>query len=353
MEAISSFPTSRSEPDPFDLALVALLMGLRGTWQTLNIDTFTQAQENALARLTQAGLAEQRWEVAATMCGFPGRGRIRCRVTGDFGKLLVCRILECFPEWLTPDGKTVDRLSFLAESREARLTMGGERAKEDFHAGNGGRVLLFLRGVGKRPGKSATPSVDVEQFWTEAVASSQDVDIEERPAAAGELPSTLVDEAGAMLTAMVEAGAILTGKSARATDWAAAVRRANGKTCSPTTVGGTECWKKHGHKRCAGTRQRALPLNERIEASTAAPEIPSTLRDEVEDRAAKAVMDCGLLSDADKAPIIRRLREGELTAAGAMELIRTVAAQKADPEPSPFEPDQPDRPRGVRHRKRV
>lgn len=138
-----------TEPDPFDLALVSLLMGLSGTWQNPDLDKFTHTQIKALNRLTKAGLVEDRLDITSTMRGFLQRVRMQCVVSGQYDQLVMKRIFDLVPEWFTADGKTRNVWNVSSEFIAARLTVDGERAQQDFKSGNSGIVLLFLRGQGK------------------------------------------------------------------------------------------------------------------------------------------------------------------------------------------------------------
>jgi hypothetical protein len=149
------------KPDPFDRALIDLLTRLSGTWQSLDLDSFTHAQEKALTRLTKAGLVEERLDVRVTMRGFPQQVTMRCRVTGRYDDLVMQQVFDRMPEWLMPDGSTRDRTTIFADSVAVRLTTDGERGKRDFLAGEGRMVLSFLRGA-----NCAAGHCGVEDFST-------------------------------------------------------------------------------------------------------------------------------------------------------------------------------------------
>jgi len=163
-EVMATLP---SEPDPFDLALVKLLMDMSGTWQKPDLDSFSQTQEKALSRMTQAGLVQERLDITATMRGFLQQVRMQCCVTGQYDNLLMKRIFEYVPEWLTPDGKTRSHFTLYPDFLGARLTRDGELAQHDGRQGNLATFLLFVRGHGGVKQKYGAGQCLIERIWQE------------------------------------------------------------------------------------------------------------------------------------------------------------------------------------------
>jgi hypothetical protein len=174
----------------------------------------------------------------------------------------------------------------------------------------------------------------------------------------GKSPESITkSEADKLARELADKRVIHTGEHARVEDWAGAIRRVTGKTCSTSTVGKTDFWHTHGHNRGSRGRPDAevVSLTPGIESTVGAgieQEVLDQLVDETEEKAVEAVMG-SKLPDQEKATIVNKLREGEITAAKAKDLVAAVAEQAGDSEPSPLEPDPPDKRRRVRGRKRL
>lgn len=178
---------------PFEQALISLLGRLTGKWTQIGVDELTQTEEQALSRLTKAGLVEERWIVTARMSGFPQPVRMRCRVRGDFREALYRKLFQRVPEWLDADGRTKGSLTLYPDPLGARLTHNGEQAKEYLHA-IGPRFVLRVvhgkpsaNGVGWRfPPVIAKGFVGIESFEVESGAEAptgERIAGQERPSA--------------------------------------------------------------------------------------------------------------------------------------------------------------------------
>lgn len=217
-----------------------------------------------------------------------------------------------------------------------------------------GLVRLVKCAMGDEPPASPSHTLgDDDRAAVETWLAEVEADLASGKRADGRADGkTSVLEADTILHELADEGAILTGRAARAEAWAQAIRNVNGKTCSPRTVTATKSWTEKGNpRRKRGPEPRAVDLTESLGA-TVADEKLKELIDEAEEKAAQTVME-SRLPDEEKAGILRKLREGEMTAAQATETVRLAAQQHGEDEPSPLATDRPDRPRHVRHHRSV
>jgi hypothetical protein len=173
---------------------------------------------------------------------------------------------------------------------------------------------------------------------------------------------TSVPEADRILRELADKGAILTGRIARCKTWAEAIEKVSGRTCSPSTVGATAFWTEKGNPRTERgpeptavdlTKLKAVCLTTNVIATLAADENAlNALIDETEERAVQDVMN-SKLPDPEKAVIVKKLREGEMTATQAKETLRLAAGQRGEHEPSPLDPDPPDQRLRVKYHRSV
>jgi hypothetical protein len=121
-------------PEPLDQASQDFLTSLSSNWTRIDFANLTDAKERALAQLAMRGLIQQRLEVTATVAkgNEPGRTvNLQCRVSGDYGEELKCRVIEgYFGDRVDSAGCMLGHLRWRFIPVEARLTVDGERAQQ-------------------------------------------------------------------------------------------------------------------------------------------------------------------------------------------------------------------------------
>jgi len=120
--------------DPLARAILGLLCSLPLRWERLDTDRLTGSEQEALKRLTRAGLIEERIRVRAWMHGFPQDLHMQVEVSGEYRAADVLRqVFNAVPEWLDGEGRTRGRFRLESDGVvEVRLTDQGEQARHDY-----------------------------------------------------------------------------------------------------------------------------------------------------------------------------------------------------------------------------
>lgn len=174
---------SRTSSDPIDQALLKHLRRIRTTWNPINWEEHTAAEEQAFGQMIFAGLVEARIDATVSMYGFPEQVRFKACVSGLYEEELGTQALKRVPAWITRDGKPRQQMSCRFDLLSTRLTYRGECAQRGLSSQGASFVIDGVRSTPDAAGDVGIESYEIEEPRVDALKRMSRDDIRKKPEA--------------------------------------------------------------------------------------------------------------------------------------------------------------------------